>query len=162
MHNVIQIGQPIPSFAISDAKGNEITSKKLHGTYYVLYFYPQNDTPGCTIEACSFRDNKPAFDELNIPVFGISPDNQESHLQFEAKHKLNFILIPDPTHLLCDLFGVMVEKESGGKTHKGIERTTFIIDDKGILQWMEKPVKVEGHIQRVLQELKKLVKQQPA
>lgn len=159
MQNSIQVGQMIPSFAIRDAKGNEITSKKLHGTYYVLYFYPQNETPGCTIEACSFRDNKPAFEQLNVPVFGVSPDSQESHVKFEQNHNLNFILIPDPTHLLCDLFGVMVEKTNGSKTYRGVERTTFIIDDKGVIRWMEKPVKVEGHIERILQELRKLVPQ---
>lgn len=159
MRNPIQVGQPIPSFAVKDAKGNEVSSKKLHGAYYVLYFYPKNNTPGCTIEACSFRDNKLAFDQLNIPVLGVSPDTQESHLEFEAQHQLNFILIPDPSHLLCELFGVMVDKTTGGTLHKGVERSTFIIDDKGILRWMERPVKVEGHIERVLQELKRLIPQ---
>lgn len=159
MQKPIQIGLPIPSFAVKDAKGNEITSKKLHGTYYVLYFYPKNDTPGCTLEACSFRDHKLDFDQLNVPVFGVSPDTSESHEQFESKHRLNFILIPDPEHLLCDLFGVMVEKHNSGKTYMGVERTTFIIDEKGILRWMEKPVNVEGHTERVLQALKQLTSQ---
>ncbi len=159
MLNPLQIGEPIPSFAVRDAKGNEITSKKLHGTYYVLYFYPQNETPGCTMEACSFRDNKPAFEQLNVPVFGVSPDDQESHAKFEARHHLNFILIPDPAHFLCNLFGVMKEKTSGDKKHKSVERTTFIIDDKGVIRWIERAVNVEGHIERILQELKKLVPQ---
>lgn len=159
MQKPIQVGLPIPSFAVKDAKGNEITSKKLHGTPYVLYFYPKNDTPGCTLEACSFRDHKPDFDRLSVPVFGVSPDTSESHANFEAKHQLNFILIPDPDHMLSELFGVWIEKKHEGKTHMGIERATFIIDEHGIIRWMEKPVTVEGHTERVLQALKLLSSQ---
>lgn len=152
----LMIGQAAPPFSTIDSKGNPISSTSLLEHCYVLYFYPKDDTPGCTTEACSFRDNKISFDKLHTRVIGVSADNSDSHHQFEAKHNLNFTLIPDIDHHLCELFGVWKEKTNYGKSYMGIERATFLIDEKGIIRWKEQPVKVEGHTERVLEALKRL------
>lgn len=159
MQKPVQVGLPVPSFAVKDLKDNEITSKKLHGTYYVLYFFPKSDTPGCTLEACGFRDHKSEFDKLDVPIIAVSPDSKEVQEKFEANHQLNFVLIPDPQLLLCELFDVLKEKTEDGK-FAGIVRTTFIVDDKGVIRWMEKPVNIAGHIERVLHELQQLASKQ--
>jgi len=152
MTSIPEIGNSVPFFDVKDSSGRKISTESLIGSPYILYFYSKDETPGCTTEACQFRDK---LNFLNIPVFGISPDSDASHQQFIANQALNFPLISDPNHELCSLFGVWEEKKSLEKVY-GVTRTTFIIDSKGILRWMEKPVKVDGHVDRVLEALKNL------
>jgi peroxiredoxin Q/BCP len=153
-----EIGHLAPLFHVQDSKGKAIYPDLFLGRPYVIYFYPQDDTPGCTAEACHFRDIKEQLNQLNTTVIGISPDSTASHNQFIAKHDLNFSLISDPYYELCSLFGVWEEKKVAGQTKWGVVRTTFVVDAKGIIRWIEKPVKVEGHIQRVLHALQTLPK----
>jgi len=143
---MLEVGTTIPKFETVDESGNIISSDDLLGCACVIYFYPKDDTPNCTAQACSFRDNMHALDAKGIVILGISPDNAASHRHFADKHALNFSLIPDPDKDLCTRFGV-VKKEGG------IERTTFIVDERGLIRWIERPVKVEGHVQRVLKAL---------
>lgn len=158
MHSIPEIGSLIPIFEAQDSKGKKIYPDLFMGYPFILYFYPKDETPGCTTEACAFRDIKEQFNQLDAHVIGISPDSNASHNQFIAKHDLNFSLISDPHYELCSLFGVWEEKKAVGQTKWGVTRTTFIVDGKGIIRWIEKPVQVEGHVQRVLQELNNLPK----
>jgi peroxiredoxin Q/BCP len=125
----------------------------LIGQIYVLYFYPKDDTPGCTAQACQFRDAKILFDEVETKILGVSPDSENSHEKFSQKYQLNFTLLSDPSLEICHLFGVWQEKKIFGKTTMGVVRSTFIVDTQGIIQWMETPVRVEGHAERVLQAI---------
>jgi peroxiredoxin Q/BCP len=154
----INIGDKVPSFSLKDEEGIEITNEDLLGSPYVLYFYPKDDTPGCTLEACAFRDNIEDFNELDLMVFGISPDGPEAHRQFKDKYQLNFPLLCDENLDVARAFDVVTEKEKEGKKIKGIMRTTFVIDSSGIIRWIERPVSVEGHIERVLQVLRQGVR----
>src|SRR5688572_350195 len=123
----INVGDKIPSFKTRDYEGFELDSEDLIGSPFVLYFYPKDDTPGCTKEACSFRDNMERLDELDTLVIGVSPDNAESHARFITKHNLNFTLLCDSEQDLCRKFDVI--RESGQ-----VERTTFVVDYEGIIQ----------------------------
>lgn len=152
------IGQPVPLFDLKDSKGQKISPDSLIGHPFILYFYPKDDTPGCTTEACDLRDIKEQLNQLNVPVIGVSPDSDDSHNQFIAKHALNFPLISDSSYELCSLFGVWEEKIVGDATKWGVTRTTFVVDGKGIIRWIEKPVQVKEHAQRILQALKDLSK----
>ncbi len=153
-----QIGQLIPVFQMQDSKGQIMTPDHFLGHPTILYFYPKDDTPDCTQQACDLRDHKILFDQVNAIVIGISPDTAASHQQFMSNHALNFILVPDPYHELCSLFGVWEEKKGKGSPQWQVTRTTFVIDAKGIIRWIEKPVVVEGHAERVLQALHNLPK----
>ena len=119
----------------------------------MLYFYPKDDTPGCTIEACSFRDNMEKVSPDDVDVIGVSPDSPASHQKLILKHDLNFTLLTDESHELSKKFDVMHIKESDGQKKLGIERTTFLIDRDGIVRWIERPVSVEGHVDRVFKAL---------
>lgn len=121
----IQVGDALPDFAASDQEGNEISSEDFLGSPVVLYFYPKDDTPGCTKEACSFRDNMTDLEAFDVTVIGVSPDNQASHQKFEEKHELNFTLLSDEKQELCNKFGVIQEKQMAGKSYMGVERSTF-------------------------------------
>lgn len=151
-----EIGRPVPIFQAQDAKGQLISPDRLLGQPYVLYFYPKDDTPSCTQQACELRDIKAELDQLHAHVIGISPDSATSHDKFIAKHALNFTLVPDSNRTLCTLFQVFEEKKVLGQTKWGVTRATFVVDAKGIIRWIEKPVQVEGHAQRVLQVLQNL------
>lgn len=153
-----QVDHLVPNFQVQDVKGKPLSPDSLLGQPYVLYFYPKNDTPGCTAEACQFRDTQVDFEKIQALVIGISPDTRLSHQKFAAKYGLNFSLVADPSHELCTLFQVWEEKKVFGQTHWGVTRTTFVVDAKGIIRWIEKPVQVEGHSQRVLEALKNLPK----
>lgn len=160
MQHQIHVGDPIPSFTVIDHEGLELTSDDLIGSPFVLYFYPKDDTPGCTKEACSFRDNMPKFDELHTLVLGISPDNAESHNSFIHKHNLNFTLLTDENKTISKKFGLIQEKEFEGKKVEVVLRSTFVVDASGIVRWMESPVNVEGHTERVIEAVKSLEEQQ--
>jgi peroxiredoxin Q/BCP len=153
---LLKIGQVAPSFATTDSAGHPISSQSLLGQTYVLYFYPKDDTPGCTKQACSLRDSKMDLSQLGVKIIGVSPDNATSHEKFKKKYDLNFTLISDTTHELSQDFGVWQEKKLYGKSYMGVVRTTFIIDDKGVIRWMESPVEVEGHEKRVIEAIRKL------
>lgn len=149
MNDDIEIGHRIPYFSAYDQDGDEFTSDDLRGTAFVLYFYPRDNTPNCTTQACSFRDHLEELEDEGVTVVGVSPDNAASHRKFQEQHDLNFLLLTDEDHELARSFDVLKE---GNK----IERTTFLIDEEGIIRWMEKGVKVEGHVERVLEALKEL------
>jgi peroxiredoxin Q/BCP len=152
----IKVGDPIPSFTAMDHEGFELSHEDLIGSPFVLYFYPKDDTPGCTKEACSFRDNMDRLDELDAVVIGVSPDSSESHNKFIDKHQLNFTLLCDETLELAHLFGAIKEKEVSGKKSVGILRSTFVVDSNGIVRWIEQPVNVEGHADRVIEAVRAL------
>lgn len=158
MRFIPEIGSFVPIFEAQDSKGKKIYPDLFIGHPFVMYFYPKDETPGCTTEACAFRDIQDQLNQLNAYVIGISPDSNDSHNRFIAKHHLNFPLISDPYYELCSLFGVWEEKKVFGQTKWSVTRTTFIVDGKGIMRWIEKPVTVEGHVQRVLQALQNLPK----
>lgn len=145
----INVGDRIPSFNVKDAGGDDLTDEDLIGSPFVLYFYPKDDTPGCTKQACAFRDKMDDFDSIDALVIGVSPDNNSSHDTFSTKYDLNFPLIPDVDKKLCSLFDVLRDVDG----NKKVERTTFVVDSVGTIQWIERPVTLEGHMERVLEAL---------
>ena len=151
----LKIGDKIPSFKGATAEG-PISAKDLKGEMAVIYFYPKDDTPGCTVEACSFRDNLPKFKKLGARVYGVSKDSLKSHDKFASKYELPFTLISDEDGSICEAFGTWVEKSMYGKKYMGIERTTFLIDDKGVVRQIWNKVKVSGHVEEVLKEIKNI------
>lgn len=154
----MKIGDKIPHFSVKDYDGIELESEDLIGSPFVLYFYPKDDTPGCTTEACSFRDNMELFDDLETTVIGVSPDSADSHQRFIQKHNLNFTLLCDETLDLARKFGATQEKNSGDKKTTGILRSTFVVDATGIIRWIEQPVSVDGHSERVFKAVQQIAK----
>jgi peroxiredoxin Q/BCP len=152
---LIAVGELAPDFRAVDAAGKTITRASMKGKSFVLYFYPQDDTPGCTVEACAFRDNRPKFAKLNCPVLGVSPDSPESHRKFDAKYSLGFTLLADAPGAdgvppVAAAFGVWQEKSMYGRKYMGIVRTTYVIDGRGRVAARFDKVKVEGHADAVL------------
>jgi peroxiredoxin Q/BCP len=150
----INVGDHIPNFKAIDFNGYEYTAEDMAGGPVVLYFYPKDETPGCTKEACSFRDSLERLEELDALVVGVSPDSPTSHRTFIENHDLNFPLLCDEKLDLSRKFDVIREQDVGGKKNQTFERTTFLIDADGIVRWIERPVNVEGHVDRVLEALK--------
>lgn len=151
-----EVNHFVPFFKVVDSKGKLISPDLLLGHPYILYFYPKDDTPGCMNQACQFRNAQSTFDLLKTPVIGISPDGQQSHERFIHKHQLPFSLIADTNYELCSLFKVWEQKKMAGKTFMGVVRTTFVVDARGVIRWIEKPVNVAGHCERVLEAIKQL------
>lgn len=151
----IAVGQKAPDFTLQASNNETISLQDFRGKYVVLYFYPKDMTPGCTTEACDFRDFHGEFAKLNTVVLGISPDNVKSHDKFTAKHGLPFPLLADPDHQVAEAYGVWVQKKMYGKEYMGIERSTFLIDPEGNLAHVWHKVKVAGHVQEVLETIKK-------
>jgi peroxiredoxin Q/BCP len=152
---LIAIGGAAPDFRASDAAGKTVTLASLKGKPFVLYFYPQDDTPGCTVEACDFRDNRPKFAKFGCPVLGVSPDSADSHRKFDAKYKLGLTLLadlagPDGVPPIAAAFGVWQQKSMYGRTYMGIVRTTYVIDRTGRVAARFDKVKVDGHADAVL------------
>ena len=152
---LIAVGELAPDFRAVDAAGKTITRASMKGKSFVLYFYPQDDTPGCTVEACAFRDNRPKFEKLNCPVLGVSPDSSESHRKFDAKYSLGFTLLADAAGAdgvppVAAAFGVWQEKSMYGRKYMGIVRTTYVIDGRGRVAARFDKVKVDGHAEAVL------------
>ena len=143
-------GSAAPNFAAKDANGETVRLKDLRGQKVVLYFYPKDDTPGCTKEACSFRDAFADFKKRDIKVLGVSIDSEASHKKFAAKYKLPFTLLADPDHSIADAYGVYGEKKFMGRTYLGVKRVTFLIDEKGKVKKVFEKVKPEEHAQDVL------------
>lgn len=152
----IAVGKKIPSFIGAVGDGTKIKSKDLLGSPFVLYFYPKDDTPGCTLEGHDFRDRFAEFDKLGVRIIGVSRDSLASHAKFKAKHGLPFELISDPDEVLCRQFDVIKEKNMYGRKVVGIERSTFLVDAKGVLRNEWRKVKVKGHVAEVLAAAKAL------
>jgi peroxiredoxin Q/BCP len=144
---MIEEGQPFPDFSLSDQDGNVVTREDLRGRKTVVYFYPKDDTPGCTTEACNFRDALPSFGEAR--VIGVSPDSAKSHRKFVDKFNLNFTLLADTDHALSEALGIWVEKSMYGKKYLGVERTTFVLDEAGIVRKVFRKVKPAEHADEV-------------
>ncbi len=149
----MEIGNLAPDFTLMGSDGKEHKLSDYKGKKVVLYFYPKDNTPGCTTEACDFRDNINEITNLNAVVLGISKDNLNSHNKFIEKFNLPFILLSDEDKVVCNLYDVIKEKNMYGKKVLGIERSTFIIDEDGNLIKEFRKVKVKGHIEEVLNSL---------
>lgn len=152
---VLQEGTKAPEFELKDSEGNTHKLSDYSGKSIVLYFYPKDDTPGCTKEACSFRDLYADFKKAGVTIIGISPDKVESHKKFKDKYSLPFTLLADPDHQVCEAFGVWGLKKSYGREYEGVYRTTFIIGPEGQIQRVFENVKPSDHSQEVLSELGK-------
>ncbi len=146
-------GSKAPDFTLKDTNGSEVTLSKLRGKKVVLYFYPRDDTPGCTVEACAFRDNLARVKKKGALVFGISKDDEKSHQKFTEKYNLNFPLLSDPENKVIEKYGAWAEKSMYGKKFMGIVRSTFIIDEEGRIMKVFPRVTPEGHAEEVLQAL---------
>jgi peroxiredoxin Q/BCP len=158
---LIEAGSPAPAFSALDGSGKTVTLASLKGKPFVLYFYPADDTPGCTVEACAFRDNRPKFAKLGCAVLGVSPDSVDSHKAFDAKYKLGLTLLADMPAKngvppVAAAFGVWQEKNMYGKKYMGIVRTTYVIAKDGTVAARFDRVKVEGHADEVLAAVAKL------
>ncbi len=150
------IGEKAPDFSLPDHSGKTISLKDFKGKKMVLYFYPKDNTSGCMAEACSFRDNLSSIRRKGTEVLGISADSIESHEKFRTKHQLQFSLLSDEEKKVISAYGVWKQKSMYGKKYWGIERTTFIINEKGIITHIYQKVKVNGHVEEVLEALKKM------
>jgi peroxiredoxin Q/BCP len=144
------VGKKAPAFSLPDENGTKVALSDLAGQWVVLYFYPKDDTPGCTKEACAFRDSLPDFSKVKAVIVGISKDSVASHDKFKTKFKLPFPLASDEDGKVCEAYGAWVEKSMYGKKYMGIERATFLIDEKGIIRNIWRKVKVEDHAPDVL------------
>src|SRR5215203_367679 len=146
-----KVGSVAPNFAAKDANGETVRLKDLRGQRVVLYFYPKDDTPGCTKEACSFRDAFSRYKKAGITVLGVSPDSEASHIKFVTKYKLPFTLLADTDRAIAQAYGVWGEKKFMGRTYMGVHRTTFLIDEKGRIKKIFEKVKPEDHASEVLE-----------
>ena len=149
-----KVGQPAPAFKLASTEGGDVSLGDFKGNQsVVLYFYPRDDTPGCTAEACSFRDLRSLFNEHGAEILGVSTDSIRSHKKFQDKYKLTFPLLADPDHAVAEQYGVWQQKRFMGREYMGIARTTFVIDKNGTIKAVFPNVKVEGHAAQVLQAL---------
>lgn len=154
----LEINQPAPLFSLLNDEGGEITLSDLKGKNVVLYFYPKDDTPGCTIEALDFTRKINEFEKIDCVILGVSKDNVESHCKFIEKYSLAFNLLSDGSGEVCKKYDVLKKKYMFGKEYFGIERSTFLIDKMGKIAQIWRSVKVNGHVEEVLNSLQKLVK----
>ena len=152
------VGQKAPAFSAKDQTGATVTQATYAGKYVVLYFYPKDNTPGCTTEAMQFRDQHKDFLKAGAVVFGVSRDNMASHEKFKQNLELPFELIADTEEKLCHMFGVVKNKIMYGKKVKGIERSTFLMDAAGVMRAEWRGIKVAGHVEEVLKAVKALKK----
>ncbi len=147
---MIKEGDAAPDFEARDAEGDTVRLSDLRGQRVVVYFYPKDDTPGCTKEACSFRDSFAEFGRRGIKVLGVSTDDEKSHRKFAEKYSLPFTLLADTDHSVADAFGVYGEKQFMGRKYMGVQRTTFLIDERGRVRKVFDKVKVDEHADEVL------------
>lgn len=148
---MLKEGTSAPAFKTTDQHGESVSLKDLRGRKVVLYFYPKDDTPGCTKEACSFRDAYSKFKKKDITVLGVSPDKESAHKKFVTKYQLPFTLLADTDHSIAEAYGVWGEKKFMGRTYLGVHRTTFLIDEKGKIRKIFEKVKPEDHASEVLE-----------
>jgi peroxiredoxin Q/BCP len=151
---MLQVGDKAPDFSGTDDSGKTISLKDFKGKKFVLYFYPKDNTSGCTVEACDFRDNFGSFKKAGIPVIGVSPDTEKVHKGFKEKYELPFPLIADTDKKICEAYGVWQEKSMYGRKYMGVVRSTFVIDEKGKIAAVYSKVKVPGHVKEVLEAAK--------
>ncbi|MDM0497356.1 peroxiredoxin [Clostridium perfringens] len=152
----IEINKLAPDFKLMGSDGKEHSLSDYKGKNIVLYFYPKDNTAGCTTEACDFRDNIQSFHDLNAIILGVSRDSLASHDKFITKLSLPFVLLSDPDETVCKLYDVIKEKNMYGKKYMGVERSTFLINKEGILIEEFRKVRVKGHIEKVLDKLKEM------
>ncbi len=153
---MLEPGDRAPGFALESDSGERVTLNRFRGRTVVLYFYPKDDTSGCTTEACEFRDHWKAVQEAGAVVLGVSPDSVASHRKFKAKHRLPFPLLSDPDHRVAEAYGAWGEKTLYGRKYQGILRTTFLIDRDGRIARIFPRVKPKGHASEVLAALREL------
>ena len=146
-------GDPAPDFTLSADDGETVSSTDLAGSRYALYFYPKDDTPGCTTQACGLRDSWSRLAETGVPVFGVSPDSAKSHAKFRAKYELPYRLLADTGHALADAYGVWVEKKFAGRTYMGVERSTFVVGPDGRIEHVLATVKPAEHAEQLIEVL---------
>ena len=144
------VGKPAPDFTLPTDGNGKVSLSGLKGRNVVVYFYPKDDTPGCTKESCTFRDNLPDFSKIDADIIGISKDSVASHDAFKEKFQLPFKLASDEGNDTCERYGVWVEKNREGRTYMGIDRATFLIDKQGVLRQEWRGVQVPGHVEEVL------------
>lgn len=149
---MIEVGNSVPNFSLIGSDNNLHSLSDYKGKKVILYFYPRDNTPGCTTEACEFRDNNKQIIDSNTIILGISKDPLASHVKFITKFNLPFILLSDEEKTVCNLFDVIKEKNMYGKKVLGIERSTFLIDENGILIKEYRKVKVKGHVDSIIEE----------
>jgi thioredoxin-dependent peroxiredoxin len=159
MSDWIDEGAKAPAFTLKDDQGRKVKLSDLKGSPVILYFYPRDDTPGCTREACAFRDRSDELKKLGAVVLGVSTDSLESHAKFRDKYQLNFPLLSDPDQKVCQQYGAWREKNMYGKKSMGIQRSTYLIDSAGNVAKVWKRVQVDGHDSQVLDALKELTGQ---
>jgi peroxiredoxin Q/BCP len=159
MGTELKVDEKAPEFALLDQDNKKVALKDFKGQWVVLYFYPKDMTPGCTIEAIDFTKFAKHFETLGAVIFGVSPDSVESHCQFIKKDKLSIRLLSDPDHAMCEEYGVWQLKKNYGKEYYGIVRTTVLINPEGKIAKLWSPVKVDGHAEEVLNSLESLKKE---
>jgi thioredoxin-dependent peroxiredoxin len=150
---MVEEGKPAPDFELQSDTGDTVRLSDFRGKPVVVYFYPKDDTPGCTTQACGIRDNYEAFGERGAVVLGISPDDESSHVKFKEKYGLPFTLLADPDHEVAEAYGVWGERKLYGKTYMGVERSTFLIDPDGNVSDVMRRVKPDTHVDQVLAAL---------
>jgi peroxiredoxin Q/BCP len=149
----LSAGEAAPPFSMATDDGSVVSSDDLAGSRYVLYFYPKDDTPGCTTQACGLRDSWSRVAETGVPVFGVSPDSVKRHAKFRAKYELPYRLLSDAGHAVAEAFGVWVEKTFAGRQYMGVERTTFVIGVDGVIESVLPQVKPAEHVELLLEAL---------
>jgi peroxiredoxin Q/BCP len=150
---MVEEGQEAPDFELTSDAGERVRLSQFRGRPVVLYFYPKDDTPGCTAQACGIRDSYDDFEEQGAVVLGVSPDEESSHVKFKQKYGLPFTLLADPEHEVAEQYGVWSERNYMGKTYWGVERSTFLIDEDGRIAKVMRRVKPDTHAERVLAAL---------
>lgn len=150
---MLEPGDKAPDFELESDAGQNVRLSDFRGRRVVLYFYPKDDTPGCTTEACEFRDRMPRIEKADAVVLGVSPDSVASHQRFKVKHDLTFTLLSDPDHEVAEAYGAWGEKKRYGRTYEGILRSTFVIDPQGRIERVFEKVKAKGHGDQVLEAL---------
>ncbi len=154
---MLEEGKKAPTFKLTDQNEKTISLSDYKGKNIILYFYPKDDTSGCTAEACSFRDDFPKFKKVDAVILGVSPDSVESHKKFAKKYNLNFSLLADENKEVIKKYDVWKEKSMYGRKYMGVERTTYIIDPEGKIKKIFRKVKVQGHNEEVMEAVKKLI-----
>jgi peroxiredoxin Q/BCP len=150
---MVEEGAPAPDFTLMSDSGEPVTLSALRGKPVILYFYPKDDTPGCTTEACEFRDAYDVFRDRGAEILGVSPDSEASHVKFKSKYQLPFTLLADPEHEVAEKYGVWGERSFAGKKYLGINRSTFVIDADGNVARAMMGIKPAGHAEEVIEAL---------
>jgi peroxiredoxin Q/BCP len=150
---MVEEGQQAPDFELTSDSGERVRLSQFRGKPVVLYFYPRDDTPGCTAQACGIRDSYDDFEQRGVVVLGVSPDEETSHVKFKQKYGLPFTLLADPEHEVSEQYGVWGEKKYMGKTYWGVQRSTFLIDEEGRIAKVMRRVKPDTHVEQVLAAL---------